>query len=185
MKTLLDLLQTFAGNPNPAIIIPQKIPIIVSYNDLFNQVQYLQGELASLGLNSGSRLSIILPNSAEFIALFLAISCRRAVAIPLNPALKQGEYGFYLEDLSPDAITVPQGAFCERHAAVLAALEKGISIIEFYYSKGRIVFDCKYRGRSRLQAMTTPDPPAQQDVALILHTSGTTTGRPKAVSIMT
>lgn len=98
METLQDLLHTFAGNANPAIIIPQKIPVNVSYNDLYNQVQYLQGELASLGLSSGSRLSIILPNSAEFIALFIAISCMRAVAVPLNPALKQGEYGFYLEE---------------------------------------------------------------------------------------
>ncbi|CAD6568031.1 MAG: hypothetical protein ASARMPRED_001389 [Alectoria sarmentosa] len=165
MKTLQDLLYTFAGNSSPAVIVPQKTPL--KYNDLYNQVQYLQGELASLNLNSGSCLSIVLPNSFEFVALFLAISCMRAVAVPLNPALKQDEYGFYLEDLESEIVFVPKGAFCERHAAVLAALDKGVTIIECCLNDGQIVLD---------------QPAAQQDVALILHTSGTT-GRPKAVPL--
>ena len=179
MKTLQDLLYTFAGNSSPAVIVPQKTPL--KYNDLYNQVQYLQGELASLNLNSGSCLSIVLPNSFEFVALFLAISCMRAVAVPLNPALKQDEYGFYLEDLESEIVFVPKGAFCERHAAVLAALDKGVTIIECCLNDGQIVLDRRYRRPSRLTIVKMPEPAAQQDVALILHTSGTT-GRPKAVS---
>ena len=179
MKTLQDLLYTFAGNSSPAVIVPQKTPL--KYNDLYNQVQYLQGELASLNLNSGSCLSIVLPNSFEFVALFLAISCMRVVAVPLNPALKQDEYGFYLEDLESETVFVPKGAFWERHAAVLAALDKGVTIIECCLNDGQIVLDRRYRRPSRLTIVKMPEPPAQQDVALILHTSGTT-GRPKAVS---
>lgn len=179
MKTLQDLLYTFAGNSNPAVMIPQTTPL--NYNDLYNQVQYLQSELASLDLNRGSCLSIVLPNSFVFVALFLAISCMRAVAVPLNPALKQDEYGFYLEDLESEVVFVPKGAFCERHAAVLAALDKGVTIIECCLNDVQIVLDRKYRRPLTLTIVKMPEPPAQQDVALILHTSGTT-GRPKAVS---
>ena len=105
----------------------------------------------------------------------------RAVAVPLNPALKQDEYGFYLEDLESEVVFVPKGAFCERHAAVLAALDKGVTIIECCLNDVQIVLDRKYRRPLTLTIVKMPEPPAQQDVALILHTSGTT-GRPKAVS---
>lgn len=181
IKTLQGLLDTFAGNSKPAVIIPQKTPLHVSYNDLYNQVQYLQDEFASLGINSCSRLLIVLPNSFQFVALFLAISCMRATSVPLNPALRQNEYTLRLDDLRPSAIIVPQGAFCERHAAVLAALVKGVTVIECHLSEGQIVVSCEYRGSSRLKITTMPERPAEQDVALISQTSGTT-GRPKAVS---
>ena len=187
MKTLQDLLHTFAGNSNPALIAPQKTPIKVSYNDLFNQVQYLRAELALLGLNRGTRLSIILPHSVEFVALFLAISCMRATAAPLNPGLKQDEYAFYLEYLSPSAIITTGEAFRERHAAVLAALDKGVSIIECRYSEGQITLDDKYGGRTKIEATRMLETPAEQDVAILLLTSGTTstTGRPRVVSALT
>lgn len=184
MRTLQDLLNTFAGNSNSAIINPHKIAINASYNDLYNQVQYLQGDLASFGLNSRSRLAIILSNSLEFVALFLAITCMRAVAVPLNPTLKQGDYETYLEDLNLDAIVVPRGAICECHAAVLAGLDKGVMVIECHYSEGQIVLASKNKVRSRLQVMKEPERPAEHDIAVCLNTSGTT-GNPKAVSTKT
>ena len=181
MKTLQDLVDTFSGNSGPAVIIPQDNPLNLSYNDLYNQIQCLQVELASLGLNTLSRVFIILPNSFEFIALFLAISCMRAIAVPLNPGLKQEEYASYLKDLNPSAVIVPEGTLRERHGVTLAALDKGTPIIECHTSKGQITLGSTYKASSGMEAMTMLDRPAEQDVALILYTSGTS-GWPKIVS---
>ena len=184
MKTLQDLVDTFSQNPGRAVIIPQDNPLKLSYNDLYDQIQCLQVELASLGLNTLSHVSIILPNSFEFVVLFLAISCIRAIAVPLNPGLKQEEYASYLEGLNPSAIIVPEGALGERHGVALAALNKGTTIIQCHTSKGQVTLDCTYKASSGMEAMTMLERPAEQDVALILYTSGTS-GWPKTVSEMT
>ena len=181
MYTLQDLADTFSHNRGPAVIIPQDDPLELSYDDLYNQIQCLQVELASLGLNTFSRVSIILPNSFEFIALLLAISCMRTIAVPLNPGLKQEEYASYLRDLNPSAIIVPKGALGESHGVTLAALDKGITIIECQTSKGQITLGCTYKASSGMESMTMLERPAEQDVALILYTSGTS-GWPKIVS---
>ena len=181
MKTLQDLVDTFPQNSCPAVIVPQDNPFKLSYNDLYDQIQCLQVELASLGFNTRSRVSIILPNSFEFVALFLAISCMRAIAVPLNPGLKQEEYAFYLKDLNPSAIIVPEGTLGERHGITLAALDKGTTIIECHTSKGQTTLGCTFKASSGMEAMTVLERPAEQDVALILYTSGTS-GWPKIVS---
>ena len=181
MYTLQDLADTFSQNQDPAIIIPQDDPLKLSYNDLYDQIQCLQVELASLGLNTFSRVSIILPNSCEFIALFLAISCMRAIAIPLDPGLKQEEYASSLRGLNPSAIIVLKGALGENHGVTLAALDKGITIIECETRKGQIALGCTHKASSGNESMTMLERPAEQDVALILYTSGTS-GWPKIVS---
>ena len=181
MKTLQDLVDTFSQNSASAVIVPQGNPVKLSYNDLYNQIQCLQVELASLGLNALSRVSIILPNSFELIALFLAISCMRAIAVPLNPGLKQEEYASYLEDLNPSAIIVSEGTLGERHGVRLAALDNGTTIIECHTSKSQITLGCTYKASSGMEAITILERPAEQDVALILYTSGTS-GWPKIVS---
>ena len=181
MNTLQDLVDTFSQNQSPAVIIPQDNPLELSYNDLYNQIQCLQVELASLGLKTLSRISIIIPNSFEFIPLFLAISCMRAIAVPLNPGLKQEDYAFHLEDLDPSAIIVPERSVGERHGVTLAALDKGTNIIECHTSKGQITLSSTHKASSGMEAITMLERPAEQDVALILYTSGTS-GLPKMVS---
>ncbi len=102
--------------------------------------------------------------------------------MPLNPALRRGEYAACIDELGLDAVIVPKGAASEQHAAVLAALDNGVEIIECGFSEGRVVLDGLYKGYERLAGRTVPGPPIEEDIALILQTSGTT-GRAKAVSM--
>lgn len=53
----------------------------------------------------------------------------RATAVPLNTLLKQDEYAFFLEELNPEAVIVPEGAFCGKYAASRAALDEGVGIV--------------------------------------------------------
>ena len=181
MATLLNSFST-AGQAL-AIIIPDKAkPLTRTYQELSLDVSTFQKRLAKLGVTPEAAVSIAVPNSYAFIVAFLASSWQRAIAAPLNPAYKQDEFEFYIGDLRSALALVPQGAFTEDGAAVRAARKFGAAIAECYWNGQEVVLDVKETGNlsskgSRLVEKAQPD-----DIALVLHTSGTT-GRPKAVPL--
>src|SRR5690349_6673085 len=166
-----------------AIIVPAKPnPLTVSFKQLASGVTEFQSKLADLGINHGDAVSIALPNTYEFIVSFLATSYQRAIAAPLNPAYKQDEFEFYIDDLSSALTLVPRGSFEKEGPAVRAARKYKAAIAECYLDGSKVVLDVKERGKlaqSQAQSVSQAEP---EDVALVLHTSGTT-GRPKAVPL--
>lgn len=103
------------------------------------------------------------------------------MAAPLNPAYKQEEFEFYLEDLSVAVILLPQGSVAADGEAVRAARKCGVAIAEVFWDGKEIALEVLEKGRSLGCRKACPlQIPLESDVALVLHTSGTT-GRPKAV----
>ncbi|MCJ1321917.1 hypothetical protein MMC15_007262 [Xylographa vitiligo] len=167
----------------PAIIIPGKpSALTVSYQQLSAEVFSFQKKLAKLGVSSGAAVSIALPNSYAFIIAFLAASWQRAIAAPLNSAYKQEEFEFYIDDLSSALALVPQGAFKDDGAAVRAARKYKAAIAECYWNGYEVVLDVMDAGKLSGKGNKTIEKAQPDDVALVLHTSGTT-GRPKAVPL--
>src|SRR5262249_8625306 len=128
------------------------------------------------GVQAGDPIAIVLPNNLEFLAAFLATTWARAVAAPLNPAYKVEEFRFYLEDAGARAVLVAPG----DHPAREAARQLQIPILEC----GLDALDWVYVRRQTGEAAPNPDrsAPTASDVALFLHTSGTTS-RPKGVPL--
>jgi acyl-CoA synthetase (AMP-forming)/AMP-acid ligase II len=169
---LLELLE--GGSPErTAIQIPGGGPSI-TYSELRSQVESLAAHLNELGLGRGDRIAIALPNGLEMIASFLA-ACAVGTAAPLNPAYRVDEFKFYLEDTSARAIILPPGGGEEARAAVagrIPIIEAGID------TSGKVYFSTASRvGPARDRGDVT-----DEDIALILHTSGTTS-RPKRVPL--
>ncbi|CAK7222683.1 hypothetical protein SCUCBS95973_004927 [Sporothrix curviconia] len=162
---------------------PNAKPLEVSYLDLVSEVSRYQAKLAALGIGRGAPVSIATVNSYEFIVAFLASAWQRAIAAPLNPAYKQDEFEFYIEDVKSAIVLVPKGAFAADAPAVRAARKFKAAIAESYWDaeRGEVALDVKEFGALE----SGPQPslwPKQHDVALILHTSGTTS-RPKVVPL--
>jgi oxalate---CoA ligase len=180
VSTLSSALQPSA---KPAVIIPtHPYPFTLSYSELLLQIETFQRILADLGINSGDAVSIALPNSLEFIVSFLAAANQRAIAAPLNPAYKEGEFDFYITDLESALILVPKGAVANNEPSVRAARKHGTAVAECYLAGSTVNIDLKDKGRLVGKSPSTLATPQAEDVALVLHTSGTT-GRPKAVPL--
>ncbi|KAM0797498.1 hypothetical protein BDR22DRAFT_882167 [Usnea florida] len=181
MATLSTVLPS-AGQ-EPAIIVPGKPgALFISSKKLDSDVSSFQRKLANIGITPQSAVSIALPNSYEFIVAFLAASWQRAIAAPLNPGYKQEEFEFYIDDLNSAVALIPRGSYYQNGPAVCAARKYKAAIAECYWNGREVVLDIKDLGKlsgNPSQEVSNAQP---DDIALVLHTSGTT-GRPKAVPL--
>ena len=133
--------------------------------------------LRGRGIGSGDRVAILLPNGPDAACAFLAVASV-ATAAPLNPGYGVGELRFFLQDLGVRAIVLQRG---EAEAARVVAAELAIPVIELQpdpATPGRFALDA---GPLAAQAPGLR-PVGPDDVALVLHTSGTT-ARPKIVPL--
>ncbi len=162
----------------PAILAPARSPLC--YGELEHLVQQTTRLLRSHGLARADRVALVLHNGPEMACAFVAVASA-CVAAPLNAAYRGEEFAFYLSDLGAKALIVARGS---DSAAIAAARDLGLPVLEL-----QALAD-EGAGSFTLHA-ATPTPPAAmapdaaasaQDVALILHTSGTTS-RPKIVPL--
>jgi acyl-CoA synthetase (AMP-forming)/AMP-acid ligase II len=142
---------------------------------LHDGVERLAAELAGADVRRGDRVVLVLPNGPEFVQILLAVTALGAAAAPLNPAYTVDECAFYIEDLSPTVVIVPAGeADAARQAASgvpLLDLELGSDAPRLSRQGGQLTPRAEFE-------RCNPD-----DIALLLHTSGTTS-RPKQVPLL-
>lgn len=113
---------------------------------------------------------------------FLASTWQRAIVAPLNSAYKQEEFEFYIDDLSSAVALVPKGSFAQDGATVRAARKYKAAIAECYWNRREVVLNVKDEGKLKGKGNRKVEKARPEDIALVLHTSGTT-GRPKAVPL--
>ena len=135
-----------------------------SYGQLLHHSSLVNELLRDLGIGRHDRVALVLPNGPRLAAAFLAVASS-SVCAPLNPAYTRRELAFYLSDLQASALVT--ASTVDSPARELAN-ELGLQVIEL-------------EGLAAAQEPAAPEPDADE-VALMLHTSGTT-ARPKLVPL--
>src|SRR5437588_7014762 len=70
----------------------------ITYAELRDETVRLAERLNALGISKGERVAILLADSPEFIASFVAIISLGAIAVPINLALRREDQLFILKD---------------------------------------------------------------------------------------
>tara|TARA_Y100001960_G_scaffold125204_1_gene133532 strand:+ start:2616 stop:4088 length:1473 start_codon:yes stop_codon:yes gene_type:complete len=148
----------------------------INYQDFRDEVEKIAGLLAGYGVNKGSAVSIVLENSLDFMVDFLAVTRAGAIAAPLNPAYTVDEFKFFMEDADAKLVIVSAGATAAIEAANSLSIPFLISRVN---SDGKVALSHK---DNNLSKSIDPENPSPDDIALFLHTSGTTS-RPKGVPL--
>lgn len=173
-STLTSMLAAHAEDA-PAIGASEKSWL--TYGALRSLSQEVRTSLRANGIGAKDRVAIVLPNGAAMASAFITIA-QAATTAPLNPNYREDEFAFYLEDLTAKAIVLEAGY---SGAAEAAARRQGLAIL-------RLQQDSTVAGKFSLTGEGAGDEgddnvPDQDDIALILHTSGTTS-RPKIVPLL-
>jgi acyl-CoA synthetase (AMP-forming)/AMP-acid ligase II len=177
-EATLKQLLAFGAEGAPALGAPNAPDL--DHAGLREQVRETIAALNRVGVGRNDRVAIVLPNGPEMAAAFLAVASG-ATSAPLNPGYRAEEFEFYLSDLKARALIVEEGS---KSPAIEVARKLNVRVLALKPAPQ------KGAGRFELDASGLPAAaPARgggyaraDDVALVLHTSGTTS-RPKIVPL--
>lgn len=175
--TIAELIAACAEKkPNSvAIGAPKREPL--TYLDLKSQVELTVKSLNASGVGREDRVAVVLPNGPELAVAFVSVAAG-ATCAPLNPSYRTEEFEFYLDDLNAKALLVLKGS---DSPAVSVARNRGITILELACNQIEPAGIFTIQGETSCED-TTGGFAETGDIALVLHTSGTTS-RPKIVPL--
>ncbi|MCW5981845.1 MAG: AMP-binding protein [Bryobacteraceae bacterium] len=149
----------------------------LTYAGLRGHLAATAAALRRWGVTRGDRVAIVLPNGPAMATAVLSASAVGASA-PLNPSYGAEEFDFCLSDLNAKVVVVEAGS---DSPAVAVAGKRGIRVLEIDAPSsapaGMFTVRHAREGPDGHDLTAAPD-----DVALVLHTSGTTS-RPKIVPL--
>ena len=168
----IDSLLEHGAEGDAAITVPDGPTI--SYGQLREMVQQASRRLASFGVRPQDRIALVFPNGPEAIVLFLAAS-RIATACPMNPAYKESEFRFYLEDTGAKFLVTAR----EDGEVAKRSLPEGSIVIE---AEINAAGELSLESSGSTGAVSSVQEADGDAIAMVLHTSGTTS-RPKRVPL--
>lgn len=175
--TIPQLLEAGAAK-HTAITAPGGVSL--TYEALRAHVAATVSALNSRGIGNNDRVGIVLDNGPEMATAFLGIASG-ATAAPLNPAYRADEFEFYLTDLRAKLLVIAAG---KESPAEGVATKLGIPIARLvaHPEKGAGSFTLEFPASMAAKPVAPPRYASPDDIALVLHTSGTTS-RPKIVPL--
>lgn len=144
----------------------------LTFASLDERVTVCARALHSLGIRSGDRVGVCLPNSRDFPIVWLAIGTLRAAMVPINRQYRVGDARHGLEHAGARAVVTCEALAATFHQAIAAGLELD-SVISLDGGEGSI--DLRTVEPARDVEFTPPRP---EDTVNIQYSSGTT-GKPK------
>jgi acyl-CoA synthetase (AMP-forming)/AMP-acid ligase II len=176
-QTIIDVLAK-ADSHAPALLAPGRPTL--SFRGLQSQVESTVRQLNKFGIGRNAPVAIVLPNGPEMASAFICIAAGATTA-PLNPGYSCDEFEFYLADLGAQLLVVQEGV---ETPAIAAAQKCGIDIAELSFAETDPAGVFTLMGKSSATPVAADQGgfASGDDIALVLHTSGTTS-RPKLVPL--
>ncbi|XP_076899789.1 oxalate--CoA ligase-like [Bidens hawaiensis] len=177
METLTGLLKHIAG------IFPDRRAISVSgkfditHSRLDQLIDHAAGLLISAGVKPHDVVALTFPNTVEYVIMFLSVIRVRATAAPLNQAYTADEFEFYLSDSESKLLLTGKDG---NESAETAASKIGIRHVTAALNDVGLGIHLSATSDASSDVDNIINEPS--DVALFLHTSGTTS-RPKGVPL--
>ena len=175
-QTLYDLIKS-GSDDSTALSAPGGVAL--TFAALRALVDRTIGGLNSSGIGRGDRVAIVVHNGPEMAAAFIAIAAGTTAA-PLNPAYTAEELEFYMSDLQAKLLVVVEG---DQSPAIAVAGKLDVPVVRLVPmpEDGAGSFALAFPEVRKAPA-SAGGPAAPDDLALVLHTSGTTS-RPKIVPL--
>jgi acyl-CoA synthetase (AMP-forming)/AMP-acid ligase II/acyl carrier protein len=179
--TINELLHAGAVDRGRSIALEDVDRSGMSFERLDDLTRQVAAQLAASGVRRTHRVAIVLPNGPAMATSLLGVM-RVATAAPLNPGLTRSEHAFYLRDLDARLLVVAER---DRSEASAAAAELGVPVVTVVTGAAGEI-SLSWPGGSEVSSWgdaESDDPEATAtDIALVLHTSGTT-AKPKIVPL--
>jgi len=162
---LLD--ERTASSPDKTFLFSEPDGRSFTYTRFTDTVRQVAGMLAANGIRKGDVVSLLLPNSVEYVIAYFACWQLGAIAGPINSHLRAQETAFVLSNSEAKSLLVNS-----EYTPLIDEIRLNIPSLETV-----IVFDdaANHTGSSSLVPQSEIDP---SDEAIIIYTSGTT-GKPK------
>ena len=170
-------------SPDKAFLFSEADGRHFTYAEFQSAVDRTSAMLEAHGVGKGDVVSLLMPNSAEYIVAYFACWKLGALAGPVNSLLKEHEIEFVMNNSEAKAALVAS-EYRERVEKIKAQLPHLKSIVTFDdEGEARIELSQKPARQSRGIGIAVPDARASDtfrldDDAIIIYTSGTT-GKPK------
>jgi long-chain acyl-CoA synthetase len=144
----------------------------LTYTQLDQATRLMAGLLAERGVQPGDRVGIMLPNVPHWAVIYFGVLRAGAIAVPMNPLLKEREVAYYLSDSSAKLIFAWHGFLDEAHAGAKLA-DAELQVVD------PADFQALLHASTPIDGVVDRDP---EDTAVVLYTSGTT-GQPKGAEL--
>ena len=172
---LFETIRSRIASPaRPFIIKPDGTTL--TYGDMLDRTGQLANALVLAGVEPGDRVAVQVEKSVENFLLYLAALRAGAVYLPLNTAYTLSELDYFIGDAEPKLVVCDPS---KRDGLTEVAKQRGVASVETLDAAGKGSLIDAAAGAPKDFADV---PRADEDLAAILYTSGTT-GRSKGAML--
>lgn len=150
----------------------------ITYRELYSQVECVASNLVQDGVRKGDKVALILGNCPEFVIAYYGILLAGGVVVPVNPIFTKNEISYILSNSEAKAVIANSSM-----EEIIESLKVELKQIEKQYyvgsNKAEFIWEQLIEGNSNDCEYPLI---VEEDLAVILYTSGTT-GRPKGAML--